>query len=162
MLSRDEYIEIVEHRYFGNMAAARPERILALLSDDVVLTGFTGSAPPRVVRRRPGPGEESFDHFLTALHVDFTLAYSQFVHFVDVPAQRCACTFRLEIRARDTASPAGTRVLRNCNFFQFRDDLIHAVIAYFSMPAVDIDPWATLCQPAGTTAATLPLPRGPS
>jgi len=146
MHSPEQYIDIVEHQYFGNMAAARPGQILALLSDDVVLTGFSGSDPPRVVRRRPGPGEESFDHFLTALHVDFTLAYSQFVHFVDVPAQRCACTFRLELRARDPASPAGTRVLRNSNFFQFRDGLIHAVVAYFSLPAVEIDPWATLGQ----------------
>ena len=140
MRSREQYIEIVEHDYFGNMAAARPERILALLSEDVVLTAFSGSNPPRIVRRRPGPSEESFDHFLTALHVDFTLAYSQFVHFVDVPLERCACTFRLEIRARDPASASGNRVLRNANFFQFRDGLIHAVVAYFYLSAAETDP----------------------
>lgn len=152
MLSREQFIEIVENQYFGNMAAARPERILALLSEDAVLTGFSGSAPPRIVRRHPGPEEESFDHFLGALHADFTLAYSQFVHFVDVPEQCCACTFRLEVRARDPSSPMQRRVLRNSNFFRFRHGLIHAVIAYFSMPPVEVDPWATAAHTAKPVA----------
>ena len=162
MLSRERFIEIVEHEYFGNMAAARPERILALLSADAVLTGFSGALPPRIVRRQPGPGEESFDHFLGALHADFTLAYSQFVHFVDVPEQCCACTFRLEVHARDAAAAEQTLVLRNSNFFRFRDGLIHEVVAYFSRPTVEIDPWAMAGRPSAMAAPTeTQRPRSP-
>ena len=112
-----------------------------LLCDNAVLTGFFGASDARVVRRRPGTGEESFEHFLGALHAEFALAYSNFVHFVDLTEERCACTFRLEITPRDPHSTVGVRRLRNCNFFQFEAGRIAAITAYFASPAVDVDPW---------------------
>jgi hypothetical protein len=138
-----DYSRLIEHQYFGNMALARPDLILALLTEDAHLTAFHANDPPRRVRRDPGPGEESFEHFLSALHADFTLHYSQFMHVVDTGRQRSACTFRLEIRPRVADPSVGVRVLRNCNFFQFRDGLICAVTAYFSLPTDDRDPWST-------------------
>jgi ketosteroid isomerase-like protein len=136
-----DYISLIEHQYFGNMALARPAQILALLTPDAQLTAFHGDDAPRIVRHHPRPGEESFDHFLSALHADFTLHYSQFMHVVDVDTQRAACTFRLEIRSRVPSPAVGPRVLRNCNFFQFRNGLICAVTAYFSLPPRGCDPW---------------------
>jgi hypothetical protein len=40
LTSCDQFIDIVEHEYFGSMAAVTPVRILPLLTDDAVLTGF--------------------------------------------------------------------------------------------------------------------------
>jgi len=134
MLDRTQYIDIVENRYFGNMALGRPESILPLLSPDAVLTGFFGTNAPRVVKHVAGPGEETFVHFLSALKADFTLHYSDFTHFVDVDCERCACTFRLEVIPRDPNSAVGIRRLRNCNFFQFQRGLISVVTAYFAAP----------------------------
>jgi len=141
LTSRGQYIDIVQHQYFGGMARARPQQILPLLSDTAVLTGFFGSNAPRIVRHRPAEGEESFEQFLGALHADFALVYSSFEHFIDVDAQRSACTFLLEITPRNHASTVGVRKLRNCNFFQFEAGLITAVTAYFANPPLDIDPW---------------------
>jgi len=135
MAVRSRYIDIVENQYFGNMALGKPELILPLLSEDAVLTGFFGTNAPRVVKHVAGPGEESFVHFLSALKADFTLHYSDFIHFVDVEAERCACTFRLDVIPRDPASTVGIRRLRNCNFFQFDRGLIRAVTAYFAAPS---------------------------
>ncbi len=142
LTSRDQYIDIVEHRYFGAMARARPEQILPLLADTAVLTGFFGSNVPRIVKHHPKEGEESFEQFLGALHTDFALAYSSFEHFVDVDQQRSACTFLLEVTPRSRDSIVGIRRLRNCNFFRFEAGLITMVTAYFASPPLDIDPWA--------------------
>jgi hypothetical protein len=93
------------------------------------------------VRRLPAAGEESFADFLGGLHAKFTLAYSHFVHFVDVEKQQSACTFRLVIAPRDTGSGLPERRLRNCNFFRFEDGLIGAITAYFADPVIDANPW---------------------
>lgn len=148
-MGRDQYIDIVEHQYFGNMALARPEKILPLLAPDAVLTGFFGASDARAVSQDGRPGTESFAHFLSALHADFALQYSGFLHFVDLQAERCACTFRLQITPRAADSQVAVRVLRNCNFFQFDQGQIKAVTAYFAAPPKDIDPWpATAVAPA--------------
>jgi ketosteroid isomerase-like protein len=142
LMARAEFIDIVEHRYFGSMAAAAPKRMMPLLTEDAVLTGFFGTHPPRIVRRSPSAGEESFAEFFGALHAEFSLGYSHFVHFVDLEAQQCACTFLLEIAPHDRNSPVPQRRLRNCNFFRFKDGLISEITAYFAQPSVDVSPWA--------------------
>jgi hypothetical protein len=141
LTSRHQFIEIVQHQYFGSMARAQPGQILPLLADAAVLTGFFGSDAPRLVRQCPGLGEESFERFLGALHAEFALSYTDFEHFIDVDEQRSACTFLLEVTPRNATSTLPTRKLRNCNFFQFEQGLITAVTAYFASPPVDIDPW---------------------
>jgi len=141
LTAREQFIDIVERQYFGSMAAASPERILPLLTEDAVLTGFYGINAPRIVRRHPAAGEESFVGFLGGLLTNFTLTYSQFVHFVDLERQQCACTFRLVITPRDVASTLPERRLRNCNFFRFDDGLIGAIAVYFADPLVDANPW---------------------
>ena len=142
--SRAQYIDLIESRYFGNMARSQPHLIMPLLTDDAVLTGFFGSNSPRRVSNDGAPGKESFVAFLSALQADFDLRYSDFFHIVDVELERSACTFRLEIVPRDGTSKIGLRTLRNCNFFQFQNGLIKAVTAYFASPPEDVDPWATL------------------
>ncbi len=47
----------------------------------------------------------------------------------------------MEISPRSSDSTVAVRRLRNCNFFRFEAGLITAVVAYFSSPSVDIDPW---------------------
>ena len=142
--SREQYVNLIENGYFGNMAAGQPQLIMPLLAEDAVLTGLFGANHPRRVSHDGRPGTESFLAFLSALQADFELRYSNFFHIVDVDLERSACTFRLEIIARDVNSNIGIRTLQNCNFFQFKDGLIRAVTAYFASPSGDVDPWETL------------------
>ena len=144
--SREQYVNLIEKSYFGNMAAGQPQLIMPLLAADAVLTGFFGANAPRRVSHDGLAGKESFLAFLSALQTDFELRYSSFFHIVDVDLERSACTFRLEIAPREVKSSIGIRTLRNCNFFQFQDGLIKAVTAYFANPSGDVDPWETLAS----------------
>jgi len=141
---RQQYIDLIERGYFGNMASAQPHLILPLLANDAVLTGFFGSNSARRVSNDGSPGKESFVAFLSALQTDFELHYSNFFHIVDVAMERSACTFRLDIIPHDIKSKVGPRTLRNCNFFQLQDGLIKAVTAYFAIPPDEVDPWVSI------------------
>lgn len=146
-LAAADYARIVEEHYFGNMARNRPGEILALLTEDAVLTGLFGTDRARIVRHRPGPGEEAFAHFMGALQPHYELSYSEFFHVSDPARERHACTFRLDIVPKPHRAELGPRIMRNANLFQFRGARICAVTAYFARPASDVQPWPFL-QPA--------------
>jgi hypothetical protein len=120
-----DYVELIEHRYFGNMAQGRPERSVALFSPDAVLTARFAGVPVRVARHVPGEGEETLTSFFSVVLETFRVSYSDFWHAVDVPAQRVCSLYTLHLEAIDGGT---VRDLRNANLFQFDDGLITEVL----------------------------------
>jgi len=133
--TREDYIHFVEQRYFGAVRAADHDAVLATFAPDAKLVGYMGDAPARIMTLQPGPGEEPLTEFMQfAAH--FELTYQDFVHFVDLDAHRVASHFTLLMVPRPGGLMAHMpgRMMRNCNFFQFRRGRLSDVIAYFSNP----------------------------
>jgi len=133
--SRDDYIRFVEVHYFGNVRAADHETVLGFFAPDATLTGYAGDAPARVMRKKPTAGEGSLEDFMKAAE-HFDLTYSDFVHHIDLEAERVASRFTLVMAPKPGGAMAHmpTRRLKNCNFFQFENGLLIDVVAYFSNP----------------------------
>lgn len=125
-MTRDEYIELIEQRYFGNLTICQPKRSVELFAPDGVLTARFPGVAERVARHQPGPGEETLVHFFSAVLEIFRVSYRDFWHSIDEGAQRASCTYTLRLDPLDTTAEG--RELRNANFFQFRDGLIEQVL----------------------------------
>lgn len=137
--SREDYIHFVEVLYFGAMQAGKHEAVLAHFAPGALLTGYAGDAPARVLARQPAPGQSSLDAFMGAVR-DFDLKYLDFVHTVDTDAQRIASTFTLILRPKPEGAfrDVPIRRMRNCNFFQFQNNCLTNVVAYFCNPAEQV------------------------
>ena len=131
--TREDYIRFVEVFYFGAVQVGDYETVLSYFSPGATLTGYAGDAPPLVLCRQPGPGQGSLDEFMTSAG-QFGLNYSAFVHYVDLEASRVASYFTLTMRPK-IACTGPARVMRNCNFFQFDNNRLTGVIAYFCNPS---------------------------
>ena len=132
--TREDYIEFIEVLYFGAIQASDYDAVLAYFAPGATLTGYAGDAPPRVLSRYPGQGQESLDAFMAAAG-RFELEYRDFVHHVDTEATRVASYFSLTMRPK-LAGTGPTRRMRNCNFFQFEGGRLTNVVAYFCNPGV--------------------------
>lgn len=135
-MERDEYIALVEDEYFAGMAEGRPERSMALFSDDGWVTARAAGLPPRVARRTPGPGEETLHDFFTVILQTYAVSYSDFWHTVDVEAQRHCAIYTVRLRPLDQALGLPVRELRNANFFQFDGRAVrHVVVVGLGAPS---------------------------
>jgi hypothetical protein len=131
MMGREDYVELIEDRYFGNMAQGRPGASVALFAPDAVLTARFSGLPARVARHRPGEGEETLTAFFSVVLETFRVGYRDFWHAIDVPGQRVCSLYTLRLDARHPEAGAGdgpVRELRNVNFFQFDHGRIREVL----------------------------------
>lgn len=135
-LGRAAIVELVEVRYFGNVAAGRIAATRACFTDDAEVLIRHGDGPPRRLVGRPGPGESPLEDFWRHLCGRFEPSFTDFEHVVDEAAQRCAATFTVTLRPRAGSPSAarGVQVLRNCNFFWLRDERIARMLVYYSNP----------------------------
>ncbi len=133
--TREDYVYFVEVLYFGAMQAGKYEAVLAHFAPGALLTGYAGDAPAKMLARQPAPGQSSLDAFMSGVQ-DFDLNYLDFVHTVDTQAHRIASYFTLIMSPRPdgAASHLPARRLRNCNFFQFENNYLTNVVAYFCNP----------------------------
>ncbi len=133
--TREDYIHFVEVLYFDAVRRADHETVVSYFAPGAALTGYGGDAAAMVVRKVPGEGEGSLDDFMK-FAANFDLTYRDFVHYVDLDAQRVASHFTLLMvpKPDGAATHIPPRRMKNCNFFQFENGLLTEVVAYFSNP----------------------------
>jgi ketosteroid isomerase-like protein len=121
--TREEYIGIVEKRYFANVDRKNLQGVLDCFHPEAVFTiqsAFsTHEGRDTGIKRM---FENLFEGYSRILHRDFR-------HVVDVEGECCASQFGVEnVSARD-----GTETrLSNCNFFYFEGDRFKQVYVYMS------------------------------
>jgi len=130
-----DFVDTVETRYFGNVSRGAIAAVLACFTADARVVIYHGDRPPRRFRR-DGHGEEDLAAFYRHLWENYRPGFDRFRHYVDVPAGRCASTFRvtLEPRAGSPYADHGVQQLDNCNFFDFRGELLERMIIYYANP----------------------------
>lgn len=121
--TREEYIDIVENRYFANVDLRNLAAVLECFHEDAMFTvqsAFsTHEGRDEGIRRM---FENLFEEYEPKiLHRDFT-------HVVD--SDNCCCATQFEV---ENTSREGEEVrLSNCNFFYFKGDKISEVYVYMS------------------------------
>lgn len=135
-MTRDDYVDLVEGRYFGNVVQADIPAVVACFTDDASVTIYHGDAAPRVFKAQPGAGETPLPRFFEHLLANYEPGFTEFVHYVDTANERCAAMFLVTLTPKPGSAyrDAGVQRLRNCNFFRCRDGLIHEMTIYYSNP----------------------------
>lgn len=133
--SREDYIDLVEHAYFGSVARGDIESALSCFAPDATVTIRHGDAPPRVFRA-DGEGTDALSAFLGHLLANFEPRFTDFVHYVDTGDERCASRFtvRLSPLSGSAYEPAGVQELQNCNFFDLDGGKIASMLIYYTNP----------------------------
>ena len=135
-LTHVQLAELAEHRYFGAVARGDLTAVLACFTDDAEVIIRHGDLPTRIMRARPTGDIPHISEFWRHLNGNFDASFTDFEHFVDESAQRCACTFEVTLRPKATSPyvARGTLRLHNCNFFWVRDGRIAKMIVYYANP----------------------------
>lgn len=132
-------IEFVERRYFGNVQRGDINAVMDCFESGARVLIRHGNNPVREFVADQGDGRTALRDFYEHLCGNYDASFKDFRHFVDMDQQRSACYFTvtLEPRADGLYADAGTQELYNCNFFEFRDNLISHMIIYYSNPQAD-------------------------
>ena len=135
-MTRDDYVDLVERRYFGNVAQADIPAVVACFTADALVTIYHGDAAPRLFKAQAGADETPLPRFFEHLLANYDPQFTEFVHYVDTAGERCAATFLVTLTPKPDSAyrDAGVQRLRNCNFFRCRDGLIHEMTIYYSNP----------------------------
>ncbi len=134
--ARAHYVRLVEEEYFGSVSRADVAGALACFTDDATVTIFHGDAVPRVFKKTPGADETPLSRFFEHLVANYEPRFTEFVHYIEPEAGRCAARFLVTLtpRAESAYRDAGVQRLRNCNFFECRDGRIRDMIVYYTNP----------------------------
>ena len=148
-MGHEEYVKLVEEDYFGSVSRQDIPAVIACFTDDARVTIYHGDAEPRRFAGRPAEGESPLREFFDHLLSNYDAAFTNFSHYVDVAHERCAAHFDVTLTPKPNSDyiEAGTRHLKNCNFFKCRDGRICDMIIYYSHPGAD---------PAGPTGYPQP------
>lgn len=135
-VQRQQYIDLVERRYFGNVSRGDLPAICACFTPDALITILHGDNPPRIMKGRPGPGELHISEFWRHLCSNYAAGFTDFEHFIDESARRCAATFNVTLDPLPGSAYAGrgSLKLRNCNFFWLAGELIERMTVYYANP----------------------------
>ncbi len=125
-----DYVQLVEERYFGNVSRDEQGAVLACFTHDAEIQIRHGDNPVRILRGQPLAGDSHLSEFWRYLNGNYRASFSNFEHFVDVAAHRCAATFVVTLAPKPGSVHAaeGIQVLQNCNFFWLRDSLIERMV----------------------------------
>lgn len=153
-MTRDELITLAEQGYFGAVARSDLRAVLECFTDDAEVIIRHGDLPTRVMHAQPLTGGAHISEFWRHLNGNFEASFTNFEHFADEHAQRCACTFDVTLRPKPASPYAshGTLQLHNCNFFWVRDGRIAKMIVYYANPDTGGGPG----KPTGYPAAVQP------
>jgi len=122
-MTREDYINIVENRYFANVDRKNLQGVLGCFHPDAVFT--IQSAFSIHEGRDAGIRkmfENLFEKYSKVLHEDFR-------HVVDVEGSCCATRFSVE---NVSAEDGSEMHLSNCNFFYLEGDRFKRVYVYMS------------------------------
>ena len=151
MAEKNWYRDFIEATYFGSVAAERIDDVIACFQQDARVIIRHGDNPERHFAVNASREESPLRDFYGHLCGNYSVSFSEFVHFIDVDAQRAASHFLVHLVPKPDGlyADAGSQRLLNCNFFQFYDGLIrHMIIYYANPPADDLAP-TSHAQPTG-------------
>ncbi len=151
MNNRDSYISFIEQTYFGNVEQGRIDAILACFNTDAEVVIRHGDSPERFFAPRVSEDHPPLRGFYEHLCGNYEAEFRDFRHFVDVSEQRAACHFKVQLRPKPDGlyADAGVQNLLNCNFFEFRDELISHMIVYYVNPGASEGDGAPTGYPQG-------------
>ena len=92
-MTRDDYVDLVERRYFDNVAQADIPAVVACFTADALVTIYHGDAAPRLFKAQAGADETPLPRFFEHLLANYDPQFTEFVHYVDTAGERCAATF---------------------------------------------------------------------
>ena len=78
-MTHDDYVDLVERRYFGNVAQADIPAVVACFTDDAQVTIYHGDAAPRRFKARPTAGETPLPRFFEHLLANYDPQFTEFV-----------------------------------------------------------------------------------
>ena len=135
-MQHHDYIDLVENRYFGMVAAGDIAATSRCFTADAVITILHGDNPLRIFKAAPGPSEVHISEFWRHLCGNFAVRFDEFEHFVDAAAHRCSAIFRVTLAPKATSPyfTHGVLTLRNCNFFWIRGLQIEKMLVYYASP----------------------------
>jgi len=134
--ARDYYVDLVENAYFGSVTRGNVPAALDCFTADAQVIIYHGDAAPRRFAMDAKDGESHPQDFFDHLLANYVARFTNFRHFVDAPSECCAATFDVELAPKPDSAylGAGTRHLKNCNFFHCRDGKIYSMIIYYADP----------------------------
>ena len=137
MDDRMAYIDFIEHRYFGSVAAGDEGGVLDCFDDDADIVIRHGDLPERRFSPSPRPGQDKLLNFYQHLCANYSCWFGDFHHTIDIDEQLAASRFavRLKPKANGLYAAFSEQQLLNCNFFEFTDSRIKFMLIYYSNPA---------------------------
>jgi hypothetical protein len=135
-MDRASCISLIEETYFGNVAGGRIDAVIDCFANDAHVIIRHGDNPERLFGVRPSGGEIPLREFYDHLCGNYGAWFGDYEHYIDIDAQRAASRFTVRLTPNPDGLYAGadTQELLNCNFFEFRDDLISHMIIYYANP----------------------------
>ncbi|MFT7460537.1 MAG: hypothetical protein ACI909_003225 [Planctomycetota bacterium] len=133
-LTRDDYIQLIEQAYFGNVVKTNIDAVLDCFTDECLTTIRHGDNPLRLFRKHPSANEMPLREFYAHLCGNFDTSFDNFTHYIDAEIGQCASTFIVSLTPKHDSDylSAGPQTLNNCNFFSYEDGRIKEMTIYYS------------------------------
>jgi hypothetical protein len=149
--NRAHYIKLVEHNYFGNVAAADIAAVLQCFTPDAEITIYHGDNPIRFFYGQPKGDQLPLRAFWDHLCANYVGHFGQFTHIVDEANECCAATFIVTLTPKPNSAylATGTLTLNNCNYFWCRDGKIARMTIYYANPTLGAKMGAASVGPTG-------------
>ena len=137
-LSRADYVQRMEHDYFGGVMREDRAGVWDCFTDDAKVTIYHGDNPVNVFYKTPAAGQQSFDLFYGHLWQNYKVHFGGYHFVVDLDQATAAATFIPTLDPKPGSGYAETGQLRlnNCNFFWFRGRDIADMIIYYANPTL--------------------------
>lgn len=135
-LTRLELVDLVEQRYFANVAREQLEAVLDCFTPDTTVLIRHGDNPERRFYGTPTGDALPISAFWRHLNGNFNARFDTFEHVIDTEQQRIASTFLVTLAPKPDSPyfAFGTLLLKNCNFFWVEDARIARMLIYYSNP----------------------------
>ena len=135
-MDRESCITFIEQSYFGNVSGGDMDAVMGCFTPDAGVIIRHGDNPERHFGVQPTGEASPLRKFYEHLCGNYDAWFGDFEHYVDTGGQRAASRFTVRLTPKPDGlyADAGTQELLNCNFFEFRDDLIGHMIIYYANP----------------------------
>lgn len=134
MKGRARYVDLIERRYFGSVAAANLQGVRDCFAENAEVLIRHGDAHERRYSPTPGPGQEPLLSFFEHLCGNYDCWFGHFRHTIDEAEQRAASRFTVRLSPKPGGLYADhpTQELLNANFFEFAGDRITFMLIYYA------------------------------
>jgi len=134
MQDRPAYINFIERRYFGSVAAGDIEAVMDCFAADAQVVIRHGDYPERRFSPHPERGQEPLSSFFEQRCGNYDCWFGNFTHTVDLDQNRAASRFtvRLTPKRDGLYSEFPMQQLMNSNFFEFGAERIRFMLINYA------------------------------